>query len=43
MLAVERRPDQNSNALVARPDLSRQYAKLIDLPIADEHLDRSGV
>jgi hypothetical protein len=26
--------------LVTRRDLSRQYAELIDVPIADEHLDR---
>ena len=40
MFAIERRPDQNSNALVARPDLSRQYAEFIDVPVADDHLDR---
>jgi hypothetical protein len=26
--------------LVARGDLPRPYAELIDVPIADEHLDR---
>ena len=26
--------------LVARGDLARPYAELIDVPIADEHLDR---
>ena len=39
MLAIERRP-KIGNALVARRDLSRQYAEFIDAPIADEHLDR---
>ena len=26
--------------LIARLDLSRQYAELIDVPVADDHLDR---
>jgi hypothetical protein len=40
MLAIERRPVKIGNALVARRNFSRQYAEFIDVPIADEHLDR---
>jgi len=29
----------NNAPLFARRDLSRQYAELIDIPVADEHLD----
>jgi hypothetical protein len=33
-------PNRAGAPLVARRDLSRQYAELIDVPIANEHLDR---
>jgi hypothetical protein len=33
-------PLTNNALLVVRRDLSRQYAELIDVPIANEHLDR---
>jgi hypothetical protein len=29
-----------ADLLIARPDFSRQYTKLVDVPFADKHLDR---
>jgi len=39
-LAVRSCRSSFSASLVARRDLSRQYAEFIDVPIPNEHLDR---